>query len=157
MLHSIQDYQVHSYVSDLETYKATNKKDKFTQKVNAFHMDWDKTLEKFEGKEKEKEHRNRHKRTKDKNRKIKSVTVTDETGKNCKLKLGKLDETDAGVGFCTSDSDFITASSISDGHYYYLHMGEKGKYTIYQDKRAEIGHFFKKGNDKRDIRRFIVF
>lgn len=43
---------------------------------------------------------------KDKKRKIKSVTVIDETGKNCKLRLGDLDETDAGVGFCCSFPNF---------------------------------------------------
>lgn len=72
--------------------------------------------------------------------KIESVTVIDETGKNCKLRLGDWNETDVGVGFCASD--FIAASQISDGHYYYLHMGEGGKYTIYQDKRVVVGHFF---------------
>lgn len=80
------------------------------------------------------------KKEKEKKRKIKSVSVIDETGKNCKLKLGKLDEKDVGVGF--RSSDFIDASQISNGHYYYLHTGEGGKYTIYQDQRNEVGHFF---------------
>lgn len=79
---------------------------------------------------------------KDKKRKIKSVTVIDETGKNCKLRLGDLDETDAGVGF--SSSDFIEASQISDGHYYYFQTGKEGKYTIYRDKRVVVGNFFVK-------------
>ena len=74
---------------------------------------------------------------KDKKRKIKSVTVIDETGKNCKLRLGDLDETDAGVGF---SSDFVHA----DGHYYYLQTGKEGKYTIYRDKRVVVGNFFLK-------------
>lgn len=77
---------------------------------------------------------------KDKKRKIKSVPVIDETGKNCKLRMGDLNEADAGVGFCASD--FIAASQISDGHYYYLHTGEGGKYTIYRDKRVVVGRFF---------------
>ncbi|MCM1246352.1 MAG: hypothetical protein NC293_11990 [Roseburia sp.] len=77
---------------------------------------------------------------KDKKRKIKSVTVIDETGKNCKLRLGDLDETDAGFGFCSSD--FYRASQISDGHYYYLQTGKEGKCTIYRDKRKKVGTFF---------------
>lgn len=79
---------------------------------------------------------------KDKKRKIKGVTVIDETGKNYKLRLGDLDETDAGVGICSSD--FIAASQISDGHYYYLQTGKEGKYTIYRDKRVVVGNFFVK-------------
>lgn len=72
--------------------------------------------------------------------KIKSVTVTDETGEKHKLRLGALDETDVGVSFCTSD--FIEASQVSDGHYYYLHEGGGGKYTIYRDKKIVVGTFF---------------
>lgn len=83
---------------------------------------------------------------KEKDKKIESVTVTDETGRNCKLRLGELDQTDAGTGFCTSD--FINASQISDGHYYYLHIDEEtdeeGKYTIYRDKRVVVGQFYVK-------------
>lgn len=79
---------------------------------------------------------------KDKKRKIKSVTVIDETGKNCKLRLGDLDETDAGVKFCSSD--FNEASQICNGHYYYLQTGKEGKYTIYRDKRVVVGNFFVK-------------
>lgn len=70
---------------------------------------------------------------KDKKRKIKGVIVIDETGKNCKLRLGDLDGTDAGVGFYASD--FIEASQISDGHYYYLQTGKECKFTIYRDKK----------------------
>ena len=78
-------------------------------------------------------------------KRIKGVVVIDETGKKRKLRLGDLDETDAGIGVCSSD--FITASQISDGHYYYLHVGGGGKYTIYQDKRVVVGHFFIKEGD----------
>lgn len=77
---------------------------------------------------------------KDKKRKVKSVTVIDETGKNCKLRLGDLDETDAGFGFCSSY--FGEPSQVSDGHYYYLHMEKEGEYTIYRDKKVVEGHFF---------------
>lgn len=77
---------------------------------------------------------------KNKKKKIKSVTVLDEIGEKHKLKLGTLDETDVGVNFCTSD--FIGASQISDGHYYYLHVGKGGKYTIYRDKKIVVGTFF---------------
>lgn len=75
-----------------------------------------------------------------KKRKIRGVTVTDETGEKHKLRLGKLAETDEGVKFCSAD--FIWASQISDGHYYYLHIGKGGKHTIYRDKKKIVGTFF---------------
>lgn len=56
VLHSIQDYQAHSYVCDLETYKKTKDKSKFSEKENAFHIDW--------GDEKE-NHQKVHQDTKD--------------------------------------------------------------------------------------------
>ena len=40
VLHSIQDYQAHSFASDLETYKKIKDKTKFSQKINEFHKDW---------------------------------------------------------------------------------------------------------------------
>ena len=72
--------------------------------------------------------------------KPKSVTVTDETGEKHKLKLGEIDEADVGVRFGTAS--FMRASQISDGHYYYLHVGKGGKNTIYRDKKMEVGTFF---------------
>ena len=72
--------------------------------------------------------------------KTKSVTVTDETGEKHKLKLGEIDEADAGVRFRATD--FMRASQISDGHYYYLHVGKGGKNTIYRDKKIAVGTFF---------------
>ena len=72
--------------------------------------------------------------------KPKSVTVADETGEKHKLKLGEIDEADAGVRFRATD--FMQASQISDGHYYYLHVGKGGKNTIYRDKKIAVGTFF---------------
>ena len=72
--------------------------------------------------------------------KPKSVTVTDETGEKHKLKLGEIDEADVGVRFGTAS--FMRASQISDGHYYYLHVGKGGKNTIYRDKKIAVGTFF---------------
>ncbi len=40
VLHSIQDYSAHSYVSDLDAFKAAEGRGVFTQKERAFHKDW---------------------------------------------------------------------------------------------------------------------
>lgn len=48
------------------SYKDTTKKDKFSQKINAFHMDWGKEVIDIKNKKyKKREQKQRHKRTKD--------------------------------------------------------------------------------------------
>ncbi|MCH5266520.1 MAG: hypothetical protein J1F02_11510 [Lachnospiraceae bacterium] len=69
-----------------------------------------------------------------------TVIVIDETGKKRELKLGNVNEEDAGVYF--SDVTWMTDySQVIEGHYYYLRRSDSWTYTIYRDKGEKVGGF----------------
>ena len=71
-----------------------------------------------------------------------TVIVIDETGKKRELKLGNVNEEDAGVYF--SDVTWMTDySQVIEGHYYYLRNDgqDSWTYTIYRDKGEKVGGF----------------
>lgn len=67
-------------------------------------------------------------------------TVTDETGRNQRLKLSSINTKDQGM-YLVESNPTACYSQVSDGHYYFMRSDGKGNYTIYMDKGNQVGQF----------------
>ena len=65
--------------------------------------------------------------------------VTDETGKQRKLKMETVNEKKKGI-YLSSAAWVTNYAQVQDGHYYYI-RGNWETYTIYQDKGKKVGKF----------------
>ena len=77
----------------------------------------------------------------EKKEKVKVRFVTDETGQKQKLRLGDVNEKDAGVYFKGCEDFLSRYSQVSDGHYYFLKRNDDGDYMVYRDKGSIVGQF----------------